>query len=144
MLELETLQVLVDKELNFKPQNRWRVPDYFTHVRPLIITINTYLTEKRYNNKDERREIRLYIYQRITRREIRTTYDLSAYQCGVILGYLQESGSFSLSADGKRLLEFLAKEFEGQAVLGKVGGTDADLLIPDEVSGLPDMSSAPF
>jgi len=114
--QLRTLQLLVDKELSFKPENQGRPSTYPKHVRPLVIFLEEYLRNRDYVDKEERRDTRLYIYSRIVRRPIGTTYDLSAYECRCILGYLEDPVTYDPTEDGEELLKFLTQEFEGTSI----------------------------
>jgi hypothetical protein len=107
--QLDVIRRLMDRIYSskvLKPSN------YIQHVRPNVIVLNTALTEMGYANTEERREIRLYILEAISRRPVTTTYDLPAYALTTITGYLESDGAEGLSEDGAILLEFLAREFE--------------------------------
>jgi len=107
--QLDTIRRLMDRVYSakhLKPSN------YEQHVQPNVIVLNTALIEMGYENTKERRELRLYILEAISRRPVTTTYELPAYALTTITGYLEDYGEEGLSEDGEILLEFLAREFE--------------------------------
>ena len=138
-IQLRTLQLLVDKELSFKPENQGRPSTYPKHVRPLVIFLEEYLRNRDYVDKEERRDIRLYIYSQIVRRPITTTYDLSSYQCRCILGYIREPVTYDPTEDGAELLEFLTQEFEGTNIQRESYEDRVEEQLLEEATGLSDL-----
>jgi len=138
-IQLRTLQLLVDKELSFKPENQGRVSIYPGEVQPLVIFLEEYLRNRDYVDKEERRDIRLYIYSQIVRRPITTTYDLSSYQCRCILGYIREPVTYDPTEDGAELLEFLTQEFEGTNIQRESYEDRVEEQLLEEAAGLPDL-----
>jgi hypothetical protein len=115
--ELTTIQRLVDREHSMV--HPWQQPTFAEHVQPLVITLDNYLREAGYDDKEKRRTIRLEILSRITRQTVASTNDLSAYQCKAIYGYLvdKESDDFRATKHGTKLLEELTKDIEAFGVL---------------------------
>ena len=117
--ELTTIQRLIDREHSF--DHRWQPPSFKEHIQPLVITLENYLKDAGYENSNKRREARLEILRRITRSNISSTNDLSAYQCKAIYGYLvdKESDDFRATEHGARLLEAITDELKGFGVLAE-------------------------
>jgi hypothetical protein len=116
-VQLEVLRRLFDRTKSYRNPKR---AIYLDHVRPNVITLETALREMGYEDKEERRELRLYILSAIARRPIATTYDIVyASELASITNYIREysegSEDYAVSEDGTILLEFLAREFEANA-----------------------------
>ena len=115
--ELMTIQRLIDKEHHFT-QGKWLPAKFEEHVRPLVITLEQHLIKEGFDDKSNRRAARLEILRRITRQNLETTNNLSAYQCQTIYGFLvdQESDDYRATEHGKRLLKSITDDLESYGV----------------------------
>lgn len=118
--ELVAIQRLIDKEHHFT-YGKWQPPKFDKHIQPLVITLENYLKEAGYADGNKRREVRMEILRRITRQNITSTKDLSAYQCTTIYGFLvdKDSDSYRATEHGEHLLESITEDIEAYGVFEK-------------------------
>ena len=115
--ELVTIQRLIDKEHHFT-QGKWLPANFQDHVQPLVITLENYLKEEGFIDASNRRTARLEILRRITRQNLTSANNLSAYQCQTIYGFLidKESDDYRTTEHGTRLLQSITDDFENYGV----------------------------
>jgi hypothetical protein len=120
--ELITIQRLIDREHHFRV--KWQPASFKDDVMPLVITLENYLKEVGYDDKEERRDARLSILGRITRSNVETANQLSAYQCKTIYRFLvdKDSEDFRTTRHGKALLDSLTRDIESFGVFKKEQG----------------------
>lgn len=109
---IDSLRILLQKENTFI--NGFKTPDYEKNIRPMIIPLDTTLREMGYLDYSVRKRFRLFILAKILQKDIKTSYDLSAYQCAVISNFLRDLDNQEQPGEngfGKNAREFL-KSFE--------------------------------
>lgn len=115
--DLMAIQRLVDREHHFT-QGRWLPANFQDHIQPLVITLENYLKEEGFTDESNRRAARLEILRRITRQNLTSTNDLSAYQCKTIYGFLvdKDSDDYRATEHGERLLQSITDDLESFGV----------------------------
>jgi hypothetical protein len=150
--ELATLRVLLKRE-NYFSEDRRYVSTTHDDIKGLVILLEDWLrTERGYDDKDERREIRLAILSLITESTIRTTYDLTLYQCSCISYFLRhgpqepdeelpETPGYDLTERAKWFLADLEDRTQGKNVYRERGNVSRQgLQRPIQRHVQPDLS----
>ena len=100
-IELKALRTILAAEQNFRHPYQ---PASGKQVRCIVVFLEMYLRERGYENKYERRKIRLSILSHILEFNVGTTYDLSAYQCSVLIDYFlvrRKDGTYEVKAGAR-------------------------------------------
>jgi hypothetical protein len=85
--DLASLRILLSRETQFV--NGYNSPSLENHIRPLVITLDNWLSkDARVRNSETRRATRLAMLSYILQRPIRSTYDVSLYQCTTITHFI--------------------------------------------------------
>ena len=113
--ELQALRNRVDAEHNLETKY---VRARYNNVRP----INIILEHSLHNLKaEERREMRLVLLSLWIGEHVRTSYDLTIYQCSTILDFLgYDSYAYTISERAQRFLEDRKRQVESGNLLLKV------------------------
>ena len=128
--DLAALRILLSREHHFSEEKRYRKPNHLD-LRGLLLTLEEWLRiDEEVDDTKERREIRLKILSFILEIKVRTTYDLTVYQCSTIAHFLwngpenpDESGDEEPERElGNRAVWFL--EDCKDRVEGKVGSRE--------------------
>src|SRR4030065_704279 len=113
--ELQALRNRVDAEHNLETKY---VRARYNNVRPINIILEHSLRELK---AEERREIRLKILSLWIGEHVRTSYDLTVYQCSTVLDFLEyDSYAYTISERAQRFLEDSQKQAESGNLLLKV------------------------
>ncbi len=113
--ELQALRNRIDAEHNLETKY---VRARYNNVRPINIVLEHSLRDMK---AEERREMRLGILSLWIGEHVRTSYDLTIYQCSTILDFLgYDSYVYSISERAQRFLEDTKKQVESGDFLFKV------------------------
>jgi len=115
--QLTALRLLLQKEHSLTDDRKY-LSSIYKDVRPVVITIDDFLRGNGVE-KEEIRETRLAILSYILKKEVKSTYDLTLYQCATISHFLREkdeqTGEYYTPARAKRFLEACKDRAESKA-----------------------------
>lgn len=100
-VSLNSIRILLGKQTTFNVVKESEYDD----IQALVITLEEWLRDRGYGNKNERKRIRLAILSLITDKTIGTTYDLTKYQAKTIYHWLTSPETNDLREHGRHFLE---------------------------------------
>jgi hypothetical protein len=107
----------------------------------LVITLETFLQRQGYSNVDTRRAKRLKMLSIITEMDVKSTYDLSAYQCAIINGFLYDPENGWQPYDwAEEFLSDLSHGMQGLSIQRARGNDPDSVWESSPGTPMPDMS----
>jgi hypothetical protein len=85
--DLASLRILLSRETQFN--DGYKSPSLENHIKPLVVTLDNWLRiDAKVRDSETRRATRLAMLSYILQRSIRSTYDVSLYQCTTITHFI--------------------------------------------------------
>lgn len=105
--QVSAIRILLNQEMWLPPSRQFQDADYAEDIKHLVIFMDNHLRSMNIDTKAIR-DIRLKMLSTITQRKIKTTYDLTKYEAGVIFKELRRNTEESAGS----LFEYFAKGTE--------------------------------
>jgi hypothetical protein len=114
-VELDALREQIHQEhsLNVK-----YLKPTFDNIRPIQILIEGFLS-KTIKDRDERKRVRLAMLSLWVEQELGSSYELTVYQCSIIIAFLEVERDGSYGERAKRFLEDTQAKVEGRDISGE-------------------------